>query len=232
MRVSSVGARILGSLVEKQLTTPQQYPLTANALLQACNQASNREPVVEYSDEELSSGLDELRQHRLVRFVLPSHGRSVVRYRHVLDAVLGLEGPSLAILAVLVLRGPQTAGELRARTGRMTAFSSVEEIEKLLAELSEREDPLVRCIGRGPGQKEDRWTDLVHADSKSLHFTPDPPVPGEAEIRRASGGRSGVAPTTAFLEDSGSWRAELEQLKSEVADLRAAVAELRSSLGG
>ncbi|MHB8219213.1 MAG: YceH family protein [Acidimicrobiales bacterium] len=231
MILSSVGARILGSLVEKQLTTPQQYPLTGNALLLACNQASNREPVVMYSDDELSAGLDELRQQHLVRFVLPSHGRSVVRYRHVLDEVLGIDETSLALLAVLVLRGPQTPGELRTRTGRMVTFANLEEVERHLAELSERDEPLVRCIGRRPGQKEDRWVDLLHAGSNPVVVSPDQSVQPEAGSLGAAS--SHAAPFQGgSLEDTGVWWAELDKLKAEVHDLREAVDELRSSLGG
>ena len=113
--LSAPQGRIVGSLIEKQLVTPQQYPLTLNALVLACNQASNRDPVVAYTEEQVVGALDELKERRLVRFVLPSHGRSVVRYRHVLDEAFGVDAPQLAILAMLLLRGPQTVGELRTR---------------------------------------------------------------------------------------------------------------------
>ena len=113
---------MLGCLVEKQLTTPQQYPLTLNALAMATNQATNRDPVVELNDETVLAAVDELRSHRLVRVILPSHGRSVKRYRHVLDEVYGLDAPRYALVATLLLRGPQTVGELRARSERMVEF--------------------------------------------------------------------------------------------------------------
>src|SRR5665213_4401191 len=117
--------RVLGSLIEKRLTTPQQYPLTLNALVLACNQTSNRDPVVHYDESVVESALSQLKDQRLVRFVLPSHGRSVVRYRHVLDEVLGVDDRQLALLAVLLLRGPQTVGELRTRTERMVDFEDL-----------------------------------------------------------------------------------------------------------
>ncbi len=122
MQLSPECARVLGSLVEKGLATPQQYPLTINALQSACNQTSNREPVVDYDETTVLAALDELKDQKLVRFVLPSHGRSVVRYRQVLDETLGLDARQCAILAVLLLRGPQTIGELRIRTERMARF--------------------------------------------------------------------------------------------------------------
>ena len=152
---------MLGSLVEKALTTPQQYPLTLNALVAACNQTTNRDPVVDYDDDTVQAALDELKELRLVRYVLPSHGRSVVRFRHVLDEALGLDARQCAVLAVLMLRGAQTAGELRIRTERMAQFDHVNEVEHELALLASRDEPLATNIGRGPGQKEERWASPV-----------------------------------------------------------------------
>jgi uncharacterized protein YceH (UPF0502 family) len=231
MIVSSVGARILGCLVEKQLTTPQQYPLTANALQLACNQASNRDPVVSYSEGEISNGLDELRQKQLVRFVLPSHGRSVVRYRHVINEALELDRAELALLAVLVLRGAQTAGELRARTGRLAELDSVDDVEHVLAGLSTRDEPLVRRIDRRPGQKEDRWTDLL----QGVPGSPEHSLGGwavselEERVRIGESDREASRSTTGT---DGVSRDELEELRAEVNELRAAIEDLRSSLGG
>ena len=209
MQLSRECARVLGSLVEKALTTPQQYPLTINALLAACNQASNREPVVSYDEAMVLSALDELRERRLVRLVLPSHGRSVVRYRHVLDEALGLDGRQCAILAVLLLRGPQTVGELRTRTERMAHFDALAEVQHELDLLHGRDEPLATNLGRRPGQKEERWASpLVDAD--------DP---------RADAGA---------ITDGGEddLRTELHVLRSEVAALRHELDELRASLGG
>ena len=164
MRLSPECARVLGALVEKALTTPQQYPLTANALQAACNQTSNREPVVDYDETTVQAALDALKDLHLVRFVLPSHGRSVVRYRHVLDEALGLDNRQCAILAMLLLRGPQTIGELRTRTERMAQFDSLDEVEHELELLGSREESLAANVGRRPGQKEERWaTPLVAA---------------------------------------------------------------------
>src|ERR1039457_7456278 len=119
VRLSAEGARVLGSLAEKELTTPQQYPLTMTSLVAARSQASNRDPVVDYDEGTVMSTLDELKAQRLVRFVLPSHGRTAVRYRQVLDEALALDLRQRALLAVLFFRGPPTIGERRVRADRV-----------------------------------------------------------------------------------------------------------------
>ena len=218
MLLSPECARVLGALMEKGLATPQQYPLTVNALQSACNQTSNREPVVSYDETTVLAALDELKDQKLVRFVLPSHGRSVVRYRQVLDETLALDARQCAVLAVLLLRGPQTIGELRIRTERMATFDSLDEIQHELDLLHTREEPLAHNVGRRPGQKEERWaTTLVPA--------PDPDQPRQP----AAAAPTTAAPTTTSSDDM---RAELEELRAEVADLRHDVQELRTSLGG
>ena len=161
MDLSAVEMRVMGSLAEKQLTTPQQYPLTINALVQACNQTSNRDPVVTYDEGTVEAALSSLREAGLLRLVHPSHGRSATRYRQVLDERFGLDARSLSILAVLLLRGPQTSGELRARTERMADFGDLEEVEAELARLAEGGDPLVGRLPRRPGQKEERWAEAL-----------------------------------------------------------------------
>ncbi|MHB1584335.1 MAG: DUF480 domain-containing protein, partial [Acidimicrobiales bacterium] len=171
--LSAEEARVLGSLIEKQLTTPQHYPLSLNALVLACNQASNRHPVVDYADTTVVEALDRLKERRLVRFVLPSHGRSVTRYRHVADETLGLDGRQLSLLAVLLLRGPQTVGELRSRTDRMAAFDDLGQVEHDLGTLAALEEPLVGRLPRLPGQKEERWRQRL-ADEAA----PEVPVAG------------------------------------------------------
>jgi len=227
MQLSRECARVLGSLVEKGLTTPQQYPLTINGLLAACNQTSNREPVVSYDEATVQSALDELRERRLIRLVLPSHGRSVVRYRHVLDEALGLDDRQCAILAVLLLRGPQTVGELRTRTERMAQFDALGEVQHELDLLHGREEPLATNLGRRPGQKEERWASpLVGADDSA-------PVAGAdgAATGPSTDGTSVGSPLVPH-DPARDLRSELAALRSEVAELRDALEELRTSLGG
>ncbi len=219
---------MLGALVEKELTTPGQYPLTIAALVAACNQASNRDPVVSYDEDTVIATLDDLKGQRLVRFVLPSHGRSAVRYRQVLDETLALDARQRAVLAVLLLRGPQTIGELRLRTDRMASFESLAEVEHELDYLAAREEPLVSRLPRRPGQKEERW------DCPLVASSPDAPGAGggrNGPLEEPGGpeGANGVRPAPV---DGGDLRAELAALRSEVGELRRELAALRASLGG
>jgi uncharacterized protein YceH (UPF0502 family) len=171
--------RIIGSLIEKQLTTPQQYPLTLNSLVLACNQSSNRDPVVSYDDALVGTTLATLKTDGLVRFVHPSHGRSVIRYRQVLDERLALDETELALLAVLLLRGPQTVGELRIRTERMASFDGIGGVESELARLAGRPDPLVQRLPRRTGQKEERWVELLTPEGARLDGLAGPTAAGE-----------------------------------------------------
>lgn len=174
-------ARVVGALVEKQLTTPDQYPLTLNALVAACNQASNREPVVNYSQSTVEVTLATLKDKGLVRWVYPSHGRSVTRYRQVLDEVTGMDGRQLALIAVLLLRGPQTLGELRARTERMASYQSVDEVEHELEVLSRGDEPFVARLPQRPGQREARYTQLLADQPEVAYVEPEPRAPSLAE---------------------------------------------------
>jgi uncharacterized protein len=235
--------RVVGSLIEKELTTPQQYPLTANALVLACNQSSNREPVVAYTESEVTGALDELRQLGLVRFVLPSHGRSVVRYRQVLGEVLGLDTLQLALVSMLLLRGPQTVGELRTRSGRLADLGPLDAVERELTLLAAHEPPLVVRVPRRPGQKEDRWTELLgrpedpaaggsegaaepERSSSPVAPAADADAVGTAAVADVGGGPATLRP------DVDALREELGSLRHELSSLRTALDELRSSLGG
>jgi uncharacterized protein YceH (UPF0502 family) len=146
--------RILGSLAEKQLTTPEYYPLTLNALVAACNQKSNREPVMELSENEVQRALDRLQDEKLVWKVM---GGRAVRFDHNIDALWHIDRQSKALLTLLFLRGPQTAGEMRGRSDRLHSFESVAEVESKLQEMAAHPEPLVRQLPRRPGQKEERW---------------------------------------------------------------------------
>ncbi|HWW53124.1 MAG TPA: YceH family protein [Acidimicrobiales bacterium] len=172
--------RVLGCLLEKQLATPQYYPLTLNALLAACNQSSNRDPVTDYAESEVADALAALRERGLVR-VVHSSGNRVPKYRHVLDETWGLDDAHRAVLAVLLLRGPQTLGELRARTDRMASFASLEEIEEVLRLLSVREQPLARQLERQPGQKEARYAELLSGEVPLSVQQRAPATPGLGE---------------------------------------------------
>ena len=239
---------MLGCLVEKQLTTPQQYPLTLNALTTAANQATNRDPVVDLGEDDVLAAVDELRTEHLVRVVLPSHGRSVKRYRHVLDEVYGLDAARSGLLAALLLRGPQTVGELRARTERMVDLPSVADVQAELDVLAEHPDGLVRLLSRRPGQKEDRWRQIVAAPWTGVSGADgagEVPLSWSGGIDDGPGGSGGgiaAAPdraagaTGAPAPDRSD---ELTALRDEVASLRDVVSglqedldDLRRGLGG
>jgi uncharacterized protein YceH (UPF0502 family) len=146
--------RILGSLMEKQLSTPEYYPLTLNALLAAANQKSNREPVMELSESEIERALNRLQDEKLVWKVM---GGRAVRYDHNVDALWHVDRAAKALLTLLFLRGPQTAGEMRGRSDRLHPFDTVPEVEEKLRDMAAHPEPLVRQLPRRPGQKEERW---------------------------------------------------------------------------
>jgi uncharacterized protein YceH (UPF0502 family) len=206
--------RVLGCLVEKDHTTPEQYPLTMNALLMACNQASNRTPVVAYDVDTVEIALGMLRQQGLARVLLSSSNRAT-KYRHVLDEHFGMTDGEVAVLAVLFLRGPQTVNELRTRTERYRGLADLGGVEAVLDRLATRySEPYVRRLDRLPGQREERWAHLFSGE-------PSEPLPG---IERPPPARSGAAERLATIE------ADLSSVREEVAELRREVAELRELL--
>lgn len=152
--LDAVEVRVLGALIEKQLATPEYYPLTLNALIAACNQKSSREPVMELGEEQVQRALDRLQEEKLVWKVL---GGRATRWDHNLDATWQLDRAAKAVLGLLFLRGAQTAGELRARSDRMHEFATIEDVEATLQHLV----PLVQELPRRPGQKEARWTQVL-----------------------------------------------------------------------
>ncbi len=262
MQITPAGGRILGCLVEKQLTTPQQYPLTRNALSLACSQSTNRDPVVTMDERAVDVALESLRGHRLVRFVQPSSGRVVERCRHVLDEVYGLDVPSVAMLAVLLLRGHQTAGEVRGRAARMVELADVAAAHALLEGLAARDEPLVELLPRRPGQKEDRWrqllakewdggssepamaeSDELPTDAGNTAFVAGPVAgPGDAGDAPTGHWRSGDGPTddlstsnasvAAYSDEPRDLQAQVTALQTTVDRLELELAALRDSLGG
>jgi uncharacterized protein YceH (UPF0502 family) len=194
--------RVLGSLVEKEATVPDTYPMTLNGLQSACNQRNNREPVTDLDTFTIQRTLDELKTMDVVRFVHPAHGARSTKYRHVLHERLELDPGELALLAVMVLRGPQTTNELRTRTERSHRFDDTEAMVEVLEDLAGRDEPLVVLLPRGGGQKEARWMHLLGGE-----VDPEEVVPPS---RPAS---SGLAERVASLE------ARVEALESVLAEL-------------
>ncbi len=192
MDADAVELRVLGCLIEKQRTTPDVYPLSLNALRLACNQSTNRDPVVDYDEPTIRAALERLDRKRWARLA-SGPGSRAVKFRHLLDEALSLDGAELSLLAVLMLRGPQTAGELRQRAERLHRFDSTAAVEETLRRLAER--GLVRRLERRPGQKEERWTQLLGGTEGG---DPVASAPGEPEPAGALAG--GLEERVAALE--------------------------------
>lgn len=210
--LDAVELRVLGSLLEKELTTPEQYPLTLNSLVAACNQKNNREPVTELGEAEVTAALRRLKQDALV---WRSEGARAERWEHLLDRRLGLEPAKKALITLLFLRGAQTPGELRTRSERLHTFATVAEVEAALAALAAGEEPLVAELGRQPGQRESRW---MHRLGTSL------PEPGRRASRVAAEGTEELEAGS----EAPSLEARVERLEAELAELKAELARLRS----
>jgi len=209
--LNDVDVRVLGALIEKELTTPEHYPLSLNALVNACNQSSNRDPVVRFDEATVKAGVDRLRKHSLVRSIQRADAR-VMKYMHLTHETMSLERPEIAALCVLMLRGPQTVGEIRTRSGRLFEFPSLEEVEATLDRLIARSpSPLVTRLERQPGQKEARYAHLLSGE-----VTVAPQLAADAR-----------ADVPAELDRYAALEGVVESLRREVADLRAEVGELR-----
>jgi uncharacterized protein YceH (UPF0502 family) len=181
MDADAVEIRVLGCLIEKQRTTPDAYPLSLNSLRLACNQSTNRDPVVEYDERQIKAALERMSNRGWTRFASGASSRAL-KYRHLLDEALSLSGAEISLLAVLMLRGPQTLGELKARTERLHRFESPEEVSKTLAGLARRE--LAARLPRRPGQKEDRYAQLLGGeDSESAAAAETEPQRSQPEGR-------------------------------------------------
>ena len=186
--LTEVEIRVLGSLIEKQITTPEYYPLTLNALTAACNQKNNRNPAMSLSDTEVERGLDSLREKNLA-YVFHGSTSRVPKYKHVAPEVLQLNPAELAVMCVLMLSGPQTVGEIRTRGSRLYDFKGMEEVEESLHGLSTREiDPLTVKLPRQPGQKDARFTHLL-AGQPDIEATAESVAPSRAARREHDGDR-------------------------------------------
>jgi uncharacterized protein YceH (UPF0502 family) len=220
--LNQIETRVLGSLIEKEITTPEYYPLSLNALCNACNQKSNRDPVMDLSEKDVSIAIDTLRDKKLV-WQLSTTGSRVLKYEHNLKSLFTLTKSEIAILCVLILRGPQTIGEIRIRAERMYPFSSLEEAADTLNGLSERDDgPFVTILPKQPGQKEERYMHLfsgipettLNTDETDRKVYSDTPahIPNDSDIRIKT------------LEDDVSF------LKSELAELKRAFFDFKKQL--
>lgn len=229
MDLTAPEQRVLGALLEKQRTTPDQYPLTLNALKNACNQSTNRDPVVDYDEATIRNALQRLERRRWTRYASAAGSRAP-KYRHLLDEALAVTPDEQAVLAVLLLRGPQTAAEVRTRTERLHRFADTEELTETLERLVARR--LAREIGRRPGQKGERWQHML-GDDTPIDQAALPPfqeqvpadipaalnVAGAADVARAGTGSGRIAAVEAELR---SLRAEVDALRERVEALEPA----------
>lgn len=229
---TDVEVRVLGCLIEKQRTTPDQYPLTLNSLRLACNQSTNREPVVDYDEADIRKALGELGRRRWIRGASGHTSRSP-KYRHLLDTELSLSEDQISVLAVLMLRGEQTPGQLKQRTERMFGFHDLDALQTTLDALASRE--LIERLPRRPGQKEDRYRQLLGGES--LEDEPEAEqVPTEVvpdETREAGSSEPLPVPVdTPESERIEALERQIGDLSQELAGLRAVVEDLREQLGG
>ena len=211
MKLTAIEARVLGSLVEKDVTTPDYYPLSLNALVNACNQKNNRDPVMALNEDAVRQALSGLQNERLAGPASGADSR-VTKYEHRLQEVYNFTRGEIAVLCVLLLRGPQTPGELRGRTERMHHFEDLDQVQFSLQHLMHREPPLVTVLPRQTGTKEARYAHLMSGD---VEFTP-------------SEDRASIAEPTARMDSADSPR--IATLEEEVAELRSKLEDLQRQL--
>ena len=210
--LNEIEVRVLGSLVEKQLTTPEYYPLTMNALTAACNQKSNRDPIMSLGETEIQAAIDRLRDLNLV-YLFYGSGSRTVKYKHMIPSVYELDPAGTAVMTVLMLRGPQTIGEIRDRTGRLFDFRDLNEVQAALDDLTKRDEPLIVQLERQPGQKEARYAHLLS---------------GEIDVSKlaAPAARGGGA-ASASNEKLEKLESEVERLSTELAEFKAQFEEFK-----
>jgi hypothetical protein len=212
--------RVLGCLIEKRWTTPDQYPLSLNALRLACNQSTNRDPVTAYDDETVRVAAERLSRYGLTRLA-SGQGSRATKYRHLAEEALGLSREQLAVLAVLLVRGPQTPGELKTRTERMASLGSLEEVDRALSALIDR--GYATRLARRPGQKEERYDQLLGGEREEAGPERPPPAAGASNAVH-------LAPAASPSND-GALAARVAELEAEVQALREELSALRSQAG-
>lgn len=225
VRLNEVERRVLGVLIEKALSQPQYYPMTVNAVVVACNQKSNRDPEMNLDEDTVWNTLEGLRERGLASRLLPGGASRVERWKHEAKEALGWEKPQRAVMAELLLRGPQTVGELRSRCTRMFPFESVESVTAVLEALSQGAEPMVSPLPRAPGQSAVRYAHRLYPDAEWHQL---------ARFASASGAPGAPAPAAdpAGTEAPADIRAEVAELRAEVRALAAQVAQLQSRLAG
>jgi hypothetical protein len=207
-RLTEIEVRVLGSLIEKDITTPEYYPLSLNALVNACNQKTNRDPVMQLDEDAVLDALEGLQQQRMAG---PARGADsrVTKYEQRLQELFNFTRPEIAVLCVLLLRGPQTPGELRGRAERMHRFEALDDVQSALQKLMQREPPLAKVLPRQPGTKESRYAHLFAGDV----------VEAEAPVHASAG-----------VERNSADEERIARLEEEVAELRREVGDVKDQL--
>ena len=216
--LNEIEARVLGALLEKEITTPDYYPLSLNALLNACNQKSNREPVMNLDEGSVRSALRALDDNSLARSVSAADSR-VTKYEHRLQEAFNFDRREAAIFCELLLRGPQTPGELRSRAERMHHFDDLGEVQSVLQRLISREPALVKVLARQPGTKEARYVHLLSGDAEPVSSPAEREVPSTAHPRSTE--------TTGGGDKLSRLESEITELRGDIADLRQQFAAFR-----
>jgi uncharacterized protein YceH (UPF0502 family) len=208
--LTAAQARVLGALIEKERTTPDAYPRTLKALTTACNQTTNRDPVVSYEPTQVETTVLALKVKGWARIVHPASGERATKYRHVIDDIHRVDAAEQSLLCVLLLRGAQTVNELKTRTERMHPFASPDEVEATLDALARRDPPLVARVDRAPGQREGRWIQLLETGAEQ---------------------RAAAPPSPASVTSGAKDPDRIDQLEARVADLEARLDALIADLG-
>ena len=216
LSLTTVEARVLGSLIEKEITTPEYYPLSLNGLANACNQKSNRDPVLQLDDAEIRTALNHLESQSLVRSIAESRA---TKYEHRLQDAFNFYRPEIAIVCELLLRGPQTPGELRSRASRMHPFEDLESVHSALQRLAKREPPLVVLLPKQPGTKEARYAHLM-GESMPVETAPERFGSVITPVASSSGGPADADRIERLTHEVSQLRAEFADLQSQFATFR------------
>lgn len=210
IRLTATEARVLGALIEKEITTPDYYPLSLNALVNACNQKNNRDPVMTFAEEDVRAALEGLQAHRLAG---PARGADsrVAKYEHRIQEVFNFTRAETAVLCVLLLRGPQTPGELRGRTERMFQFEHLDDVQATLQKLIDRDPPLVRMLPRQPGTKESRYMHLLSGEVE---------MPQPEPVHTTSSNHTDSQRLARLESEVSGLQSEIDSIKQQLAEFK------------
>ena len=228
LKLHSDERRVLGVLIEKSLAQPDYYPMTLNALVAACNQKQNRDPVLSLDDDSVYTAFENLREQGLATMMLPGGGTRTKRFRHDIENCLGWQKRERAVMAELLLRGPQTEGELRTRCSRMIPFDDLQAVAMVLDCLAKYEPPLAKSLPRAPGQSAIRFTHLIYPDDEQPATESSPPPPAAAAVVATDLTRPGAQ--SAAVAPPANLESRVRELETTVDDLQRRLHSIESQL--